>query len=175
MQESYQTMTDQQKSDPPTPLAQGIGLVLFVAICLAAGGLGGIVTYPRIPNWYAQLIKPSWNPPDWVFGPVWTTLYVLMAIAAWLVWRQGRFKSAKVPLTFFGLQLALNSLWSVLFFGLQRPDLAAVEIILLWFTIAVTIGSFWRRSRVSGWLLVPYLAWVSYAVTLNVAIWQLNR
>ncbi len=168
-------MSEPHELGRPTPLMQAVVLVVFVAICLAAGGLGGIVTYPQIPNWYAQLVKPSWNPPDWVFGPVWTTLYVLMAIAAWLVWRQAGFKSAKVPLAFFGLQLVLNSLWSVLFFGLQRPGLAAIEILLLWIAIVVTVVSFWRRSRWAGWLLVPYLAWVSYAITLNVAIWQLNR
>lgn len=153
---------------------QWVGLVVAILICLAVGGIGGMVTTPQIPGWYADLAKPAWTPPDWIFGPVWTLLYLMMAVAAWLVWRQAGFSGAKLPLTLFAVQLALNSLWSVLFFGLQNPGAAAVEIILLWAAILATLVGFWKRSKWAGGLLVPYLAWVSYAAALNVAIWRLN-
>ena len=153
---------------------QCVGLVVAIVICFAAAGLGGLVTSPNIPNWYADLAKPTWNPPDWIFGPVWSCLYLMMAVSAWIVWRQAGFAGAKLPLALFAVQLALNSLWSVLFFGLHSPGMAAVEIILLWMAILVTIITFWKRSRWAGTLLVPYLAWVSFAAVLNLAIWQMN-
>jgi tryptophan-rich sensory protein len=153
---------------------QAIGLVVAIVICFAAAGLGGLVTTPQIPNWYADLAKPNWTPPGWIFGPVWSCLYLMMAVAAWLVWRQHGFAGAKLPLTLFAIQLALNSLWSVLFFGLQNPGAAAVEIILLWVAILATLIAFWKRSRWAGGLLLPYLAWVSFAAVLNVAIWRMN-
>jgi tryptophan-rich sensory protein len=112
--------------------------------------------------------------PDWIFGPVWTLLYLMMAVSAWLVWRQAGFAGAKLPRALFAVQLALNSLWSVLFFGLQNPGAAAVEIVLLWLAILATTVSFFRQSKVAGWLMVPYLAWVSFASVLNFAIWRLN-
>ena len=151
-----------------------IGLVVSILICFAAAGIGSLATTPQIPGWYANLAKPTWTPPGWIFGPVWTLLYLMMAVAAWLVWRKAGFASAKLPLALFGIQLALNSLWSVLFFGLQNPGAAAVEIILLWAAILATMITFWRRSRVAGGLLTPYLAWVSFAAVLNVAIWRMN-
>ena len=151
-----------------------LGLLVSVAICFAAAGLGGLVTTPKIPGWYADLAKPIWTPPDWIFGPVWTLLYLMMGIAAWLVWRQAGFTNAKLPLALFAIQLSLNTLWSVLFFGLQNPGAAAVEIIVLWVAILATLIAFWKRSKWAGWLLVPYLAWVSYATVLNASIWQLN-
>ena len=153
---------------------QAIGLVVAIVLCFAAAGLGGLVTTPQIPNWYATIAKPTWTPPDWIFGPVWTLLYLMMAVAAWLVWRQNGFADAKLPLTLFAIQLALNSLWSVLFFGLQNPGAAAVEIILLWAAILATLIAFWKLSKWAGGLLAPYLAWVSFATVLNVAIWRLN-
>ena len=114
-----------------TQRARWIGLIVSIFICFAAAGLGGLVTNPKIPNWYAQLAKPVWTPPDWLFGPVWSMLYLMMAIAAWFVWRPKGFAGAKLPLALFAIQLALNSLWSVLFFGFQRPGAAAVEIVFL--------------------------------------------
>ena len=151
-----------------------IALAVFVLICFAAAGLGSLVTASQIPNWYADLAKPSWTPPDWIFGPVWTLLYLTMAFSAWLVWRQAGFAGAKLPLALFAIQLALNSLWSVLFFGLQNPGAAAVEIVLLWAAILATLLAFWKRSNLAGALLVPYLAWVGFAGALNVAIWLMN-
>ena len=158
----------------PSALQQVLGLAAFVVICFAAAGLGGLVTTPRIPTWYADLAKPAWTPPDWIFGPVWTALYLMMAFSAWLVWRQAGLAGARLPLALFAIQLVLNSLWSVLFFGLQSPGAAAVEIILLWAAILATLLAFWKRSNVAGALLVPYLAWVSFAAVLNVAIWWMN-
>jgi benzodiazapine receptor len=157
----------------PGTLHQRIGLAVFVLICFAAG-LGGLVTSPQIPGWYADLAKPAWTPPDWIFGPVWTLLYLMMAIAAWLVWRQDGFAGVKLPLALFAIQLVLNSLWSVLFFGLQSPGAAAVEIVLLWVAILATLIAFWRRSKLAGGMLMPYLAWVGFAAVLNFAIWRLN-
>jgi tryptophan-rich sensory protein len=153
---------------------QWIGLVVLIAICFAAAGLGSLVTTPRIPDWYAGLAKPTWTPPNWIFGPVWSCLYLMMAVAAWLVWRQAGLTGAKLPLALFAIQLALNSLWSALFFGLQNPGVAALEIVLLWVAILATLIAFWKRSPWAGGLLVPYLGWVSFAAALNVAIWRLN-
>ena len=153
---------------------QAVGLIIAIATCFAAAGIGGLVTTPQIPGWYANLAKPAWNPPNWIFGPVWSCLYLMMAVAAWLVWRQAGFAGAKLPLALFAIQLALNSLWSVLFFGLQNPGAAVIEIILLWAAILATLISFWKRSRWAGGLLVPYLAWVTFATVLNVAIWRMN-
>ena len=155
-------------------LPQAIGLVAAIVICFAAAGLGGLVTTPQIPNWYADLGKPTWTPPDWIFGPVWSLLYLMMAVAAWLVWREAGFAGAKWPLALFAIQLALNSLWSVLFFGFQNPGAAAIEIVILWTAILATLVAFWNRSMLAGGLLLPYLTWVSYAAVLNVAIWQMN-
>ena len=163
-------MSENQKS----PLAQAIGLFVAILICIVAAGLGAAVTTPQIPGWYASLAKPAWNPPDWIFGPVWSLLYLMMAVAAWLVWRRAGFAAAKLPLALFAIQLALNSLWSVLFFGLHNPGAAAVEIVMLWAAILVTLIAFWRQSRWAGGLLVPYLAWVSFASVLNFTIWRLN-
>jgi translocator protein len=125
-------------------------------------------------EWYAALNKPTWNPPAWVFGPVWSTLYMMMAVSAWLVWRQGGFARQRGPLTLFLVQLVLNAAWSPLFFGLQRPGVAFAEIIVLWLAIACTIIAFRRVHRIAASLLVPYLAWVSFAAFLNGTLWQLN-
>ena len=151
-----------------------LGLVVLVAICFAAAGIGGAVTTPKIDNWYATLVKPGWNPPNWIFGPVWSVLYLGMAIAAWLVWRQDGLAGAVGSLTLFGLQLVMNLAWSCLFFGLQSPGAAFAEVVLLWAAIAATMAAFWFRSTVAGLLFVPYLAWVSFAAVLNFAIWRLN-
>lgn len=151
-----------------------VGLIFFLVVCFAAAVIGSAATTPKIDGWYAALVKPTWNPPDWVFGPVWSVLYLAMGVAAWLVWRQGGIVGGKGPLTLFGVQLGLNVLWSGLFFGLESPGLAFAEILLLWAAIAATMTTFWFRSRIASVLLMPYLAWVSFAAILNFAIWRLN-
>lgn len=125
-------------------------------------------------DWYAALNKPTWNPPAWVFGPAWTLLYVMMATAAWFVWREGGWKQQGLALSMFVLQWALNALWTPIFFGWHRPGLAFAEIVLLWLALCVTIVLFWRVSSTAGWLLAPYLAWVTFAAALNFTIWRLN-
>lgn len=155
-------------------IRQAISLTLSVALCFAAAGLGSLFTRPAIEGWYASLHKPSWTPPNWVFAPVWTALYLGMAIAVWLVWRQRGFSGAKLPLALFAAQLALNVAWSGLFFGLRTPGAALAEIVLLWLFILATAVAFWPVSRAAGWLMLPYLLWVTYAAGLNFSIWRLN-
>lgn len=150
-------------------------LAVFLAACLAAGGLGASWSRDALASWYPTLRKPSWNPPNWVFGPVWTALYVSMAVAAWTVWRRRDRASVAMPLGLFGFQLLLNAMWSPLFFNLRSPGLALVDIALLWTTILATIGVFRRISTAATVLLIPYLAWVTFASSLNAAIWSLNR
>ena len=125
--------------------------------------------------WYEQLVKPAWTPPGWLFGPVWTVLYGLMGVAAWLVWKRRGFAGAPNALGAFIVQLALNAAWSWLFFGLRRPGLALLDILLLWAAIAITALLFWRHRGLAAALLVPYLLWVSFAACLNFEIWRLNR
>lgn len=151
-----------------------LALAGFLLLSFAAGALGGRATYPAIPGWYQSLEKPSWTPPDWLFGPAWTTLYILMGVAAWLVWRHGGWRSQKRPLTLFVVQVVLNALWSIFFFGMRNPGLGMVEIVVLWLAILATLIAFWRVSRVAGGLMVPYLGWVTFAAALNFAIWRLN-
>ncbi len=157
-----------------SPARDLTALTVSLALCFAVAGLGGYWTAQGLGPWYEGLRRPSWTPPNWVFGPVWTALYVSMALAAWLVWRRRGFFEARFPLGLFGLQLALNLAWSGVFFALRRPGLAFGEILLLWATILATLLAFGRVSRVAGWLLAPYLAWVTFAVALNLAIWRLN-
>lgn len=167
--------TDEAKGEHEmTRSARWLGLVVFLVACLAAGGLGAIATTPEIAGWYSTLVKPSWNPPAGVFGPVWTTLYLMMGVAAWSVWKPAGLKAAARPLTLFGAQLGLNVAWSWIFFGLHQPGWAFVEIVILWLAIVATTVAFFRRTPVAGWLLVPYLAWVSFAGVLNFTIWRLN-
>lgn len=149
-------------------------LAAFVLVCFVAAGLGSLVTTPRIGGWYAGLEKPFFNPPSWLFGPVWTVLFLAMAVAGWLVWRRRGFSGAPVAFALFGVQLALNVLWSVLFFGLRSPGAALVEIVVLWSFILATLLAFARIHRGAGLLLAPYLAWVTFAAILNLAIWYLN-
>jgi len=125
-------------------------------------------------EWYATLKKPSWNPPGWIFGPVWSALYTMMAVAAWRVWKRGGFIAQRRPLALFLTQLVLNAIWTPLFFGLHRPGIAFGEIVLLWLAIAATLAAFHLVSRAAGWLLAPYLVWVSFATMLNFALWRLN-
>jgi tryptophan-rich sensory protein len=156
------------------PLREWLGLAGFIVICFAAAGIGGAFTGPAIGGWYALLKKPAFNPPNWIFGPVWTVLYLSMALAAWLIWKRQGFAGAMLPFTFFFIQLALNCLWSIIFFGLHNPGLACADIILLWSAIAATLLLFYRISPAAGGLLIPYLAWVSYAALLNFALWRMN-
>ena len=148
-----------------------LALLAWLAVSFGAAAMGGLF----MPGeWYASLKKPSWNPPGWIFGPVWTALYTMMAVAAWLVWRQGGWGKQRKALLIFLAQLALNAVWTPLFFGLHRPGVAFAEIVLLWLAIAATIAAFRSVSRVAAWLLAPYLAWVSFAAVLNFALWRLN-
>ncbi|MDE3135241.1 MAG: tryptophan-rich sensory protein [Acidobacteriota bacterium] len=147
-------------------------LTLFFAICFFAAWLGSRFTRPSLAPWYASLAKPFWTPPNWVFGPAWTILFALMAIAGWLVWRQTGYLT--LPMVLFALQLVLNVAWSWLFFGMQSPAAGMLEIVFLWLAILATTIVFWRLNHVAGWLFVPYLAWVAYAASLNFAIWRMN-
>lgn len=147
-------------------------LIAFFAVCFGAAWLGSWFTRPALTPWYAELAKPSWTPANWVFAPAWTTLFALMAIAGWLVWRQAGIGS--IPLKLFAIQLVLNVTWSGLFFGLKSPPAAMIEIVILWLAILATTIAFWRVDRLAGWLFLPYLIWVAYAATLNFSIWRLN-
>lgn len=146
-----------------------------IALCFAVAGLGSLFTTPAIAGgWYAALQRPAWSPPNWVFGPVWTLLYLSMAVAAWLVWRERGFSGAAWPLAFFAAQLLLNAAWSPLFFGAKQLGWAFVEIVFMWAAILATLVSFWRVSAWAGGLLVPYQLWVTFAAALNFAIWRMN-
>jgi tryptophan-rich sensory protein len=147
----------------------------FLVLCFAVAGVGGMWTASSVGPWYQALQKPPFNPPGWVFGPVWTVLYAMMAVAAWLVWRKAGFAGAAVPLAVFAVQLALNLAWSGLFFGLRQLGWAFADIVLLWIAIAATIAAFACVSAPAAWLIAPYLAWVSFASLLNFRIWTLNR
>ncbi len=153
----------------------GLVLVGFIMASFLAAAIGGYATAESVRTWYPLLNKPVWNPPSWVFGPAWTLLYTLMSIAAWRVWRRRDKVETGKALRFFFTQLVLNAFWSVLFFGLQNPQWALVEIIALWSVLAVIQRAFWRIDRIAGILWIPYLAWVSFATALNAAIWWLNR
>jgi len=150
-------------------------LVASIIGCEAAGGIGSIFTTSAIPTWYATLQKPSFTPPNYVFAPVWLTLYLLMGISVFLVWRKGLAeRGVKTALTVFLVQLILNILWSVIFFGLKSPLGGVIIIVLLWIAILITIIRFFRISPAAGGLLIPYIIWVSIAANLNVGIWTLN-
>ena len=150
-------------------------LVASIAACVVAGMVGSLFTTPAIPTWYAALEKPAFTPPNSVFAPVWITLYLLMAVAAFLIWRRGLDeKAVKSALLIFLIQLILNGSWSIVFFGLKSPIAGVAVILLLWIAILVTIIRFFRLSHVAGWLLIPYIVWVSIAANLNVWVWLLN-
>jgi tryptophan-rich sensory protein len=157
-------------------MSNTLKFIIAVAVPLVVGGLSGFATSGGVATWYPTLTKPSFNPPAWVFGPTWTVLYIMMGVAAFLVWREG-FSTAGVKgaLALFAVQIALNGLWSILFFGMHQPGWALVEIIALWLAILATMVLFWRVVPLAGMLLLPYLAWVSFATVLNGALWWLNR
>lgn len=150
-------------------------LIISILIAEAAGAIGSIFTVPSIGGWYATLVRPDIAPPNWVFGPVWTMLFALMGIAAFLVWRRGLDRAdVKATLSIFIGQLVLNVLWSLIFFGLHSPGGAFAELIVLWLAIIATIIAFARISKVAAWLLAPYILWVTFAAYLNFMIWTLN-
>lgn len=151
-----------------------VSLLFFIVACLAIGGAGAALTTAEIGGWYRTIAKPSWNPPDAIFGPVWTTLYIMMAIAGWLVWQNCDRKQRRVPMIWFAIQLVLNLAWSLVFFRMHAMGLAFAELVALWLAIVVTMLLFFRRSTVAGLLLVPYLCWVTFAGVLNFTIWRLN-
>jgi benzodiazapine receptor len=152
-------------------------ILSVVVTCLVIGYFSGIVTRSAIMDWYPTLIKPSFNPPNWIFAPVWSMLYVMMGVAAGLVWDRmdSNREVVKKALIVFAIQLALNALWSYLFFGLHNPMLAGLEIIILWLVIYETYLQFSKINKIAGYLLMPYLAWVSFAMVLNASIWWLNK
>ena len=160
--------------DRKTPATAGL-LLVCIAIPLLAGAIGSIFTMEAIPTWYATLQKPSFSPPAWVFGPVWTTLFILMGIALFIVVKDG---IGTVPVrhavAFFAAQILVNTLWSFVFFGLRSPFLGLIDILLLVVLIAGTMVTFYRVSKVAAWLLAPYLCWVSFATAVNAAVWVLN-
>jgi len=158
-----------------TRLRSAAALIVSTGTCLLVGVSGSLVTATSVREWYPQIQKPSWTPPGAVFGPVWTVLYVLMGVSAWLIWRDIVGNARRTAMLIFTTQLVLNGTWSLLFFGLRSPGWAALEIVLLWSSIVATMLAFVRISRLAAGLLLPYLLWVSYAATLNVAIWNLNR
>ena len=159
-------------------------LVIAISVSLGAGVIGSFFTAPAVQSdWYVELIKPSLNPPAWVFGPVWTLLFILMGVAVWLVWKRGFGEmGVKRALIFFDIQLVLNVLWSIIFFGLtsltingfNNIGIALIEIVFLWLAILATIIAFYKISKLAAWLLLPYILWVSFATYLNYAIWVLN-
>ena len=150
-------------------------LVAFIILCLAVSSVGGAITATSVDTWYQTLEKPSFNPPDWVFAPVWTALYILMGLAAWRIWRFRSIANTVKALSIFGVQLGLNLSWSILFFGLQRVDLALIEIFILLATIVLNAFLFWRIDRLAGLIFVPYVLWVTFATILNASIWLLNE
>jgi benzodiazapine receptor len=151
-----------------------IALMVALLLCYGAAAVGGLASTGGGGTWYADLEKPSWTPPSWVFGPVWTALYGMMAVAAWLIWQDRRRRRVAAPILLFAVQLALNAAWSPLFFAMHRPGLAFADIVLLWLALMATVWLFLRRRAIAGLLLVPYLLWVSFAAALNFTIWRLN-
>jgi translocator protein len=165
-------MTKVPETSEVSPAGQVLALGAWVGLCFLTAWAGSRFTPGES---YLQLQKPSWTPPGYLFGPVWSILYLSMGVAAWLVWRRAGFSGARLALTLFVVQLILNGMWSWIFFGMQRPGLAFAEILVLWSMILVTTLTFWRVTATAGMLFLPYLAWVSFAAFLNYSIWQLNK
>jgi tryptophan-rich sensory protein len=159
-----------------TPSSRSWPAAAIVAACLLGTFGAAAIGAQFMPGaWYEGLARPPLTPPNWIFGPVWTALYALMGLAAAIVWMKSGWRAARVPLAVYALQLALNSLWSALFFGMHRPDLALVDIVVLWLAIAATMAAFAKHSKLAAAMLAPYLAWVSFATYLNAGFWWLNR
>lgn len=157
----------------PSLQKQALGLLGWLAASFITGGIGAIASVSAA-SFYRQLVQPPWAPPAWLFGPVWSVLYVLMGIAAWLVWREHGFKGASTALKLFVAQLLANALWTWLFFAWHLGAVSLAEIVMLWLLIASTIVAFWRLHRLAAVLLLPYLAWVSFATALTYSLWRLN-
>lgn len=151
--------------------ANAVALFGFIVLCFAAAAIGGL--FPP-DEWYRTLVRPSFAPPNWVFGPVWTVLYLMMAVAVWLVWKESGFAAARLAITAFVVQLLLNAAWTIIFFGWHAPGIAFLEIVALWLAIVVTMALFRRHSKTAALLLLPYLAWVGFASVLNYGFWSLN-
>jgi translocator protein len=151
-----------------------IPLVISIILAQSAGIIGSFFTASSVATWYSTLTKPLWNPPSWLFAPVWIALYALMGLAAHLVWQNRTVPGAKWALTFYLIQLILNALWSIIFFGMKNPELAFIEIIILLVFIIITTILFWRINYIAGALMIPYILWVSFATFLNFTIWKLN-
>lgn len=157
------------KTSPWLPLG------IFLGLAFLAAFIGGFATSTSVETWYATLQKPSWNPPRWVFGPVWTLLYILMSVSAWRVWRQGSPNEARRTVRLFAAQLGLNALWSILFFGLHRVGLALIDVLVLWLVLIRIQVRFYVADKLAAVLWAPYVIWVTFATVLNAAIWDLNR
>lgn len=152
-----------------------VKLIISIVIPVAVGATAGFFTATGVDSWYQTINKPSWNPPSWIFAPVWTTLYVMMGIALYLVWKSDSSDNLKkTAISLFAVQLILNFFWSFIFFNQQQPGWALVEIIAMWVFILLTIFAFAQVSKPAAWLLVPYISWVSFATILNYTIWELN-
>ena len=156
-------------------LKNWLPLGLFVVLAFAAAGIGWLATRAGAESWYPTLRKPEWTPPSSVFGPVWTLLYILMAVATWRAWGKGATAAARRTVSLYSAQLTLNALWSILFFGLRQPGAALVEILVLWAVLVLILVRYWKLDRLAAWLWMPYVAWVTFAASLNGAIWSLNR
>jgi len=154
-----------------------VKIAIALIVCLMVGYSASVVTRPSVETWYPTLVKPIFNPPNWIFMPMWTLLYILMAVAAGLVWDKIKEQNVEVKkaLGFFLIQLTLNAIWSYLFFGLKNPMLALIEIALLWLMIYETYLKFVKINKIAGYLLIPYMAWVAFAAVLNASIWWLNK
>jgi benzodiazapine receptor len=152
-------------------IASLVALLGFIAASILAATTGAVF---RPGQWYEQLSKPFWRPPNGLFPPTWAVLYLTIAVSGWLVWRVASLSSAVLPLTIYFLQLGLNAAWSPIFFGMRRPDLAFLEILALWAAIVATVIAFYPIHAVAAWLLLPYLAWVTFAAALNFSVWRLN-
>jgi len=149
-------------------------LLISILVVFSAGFIGSLFTTPNISTWYAFINKPSFSPPNWLFAPAWTLLYILMAISAFLIWQERDNLKTKQALTFYGIQLILNTLWSIIFFGMHNPGLASLEIIILWLFILITLIKFYKINKTAGLLFIPYLLWVSFASILNLFVWMIN-
>lgn len=150
-------------------------LALFLLLSFSAAAIGAIATSSGVHTWYPSIAKPSWTPPNWLFAPVWALLYIAMAIAGWRVWRQGSPIEARHTFRLFGAQLALNALWSILFFALHDIGWALIDVLVLWFVLVRLLARFLAADRIAAWLWTPYVLWVTFATLLNAAVWELNR
>jgi tryptophan-rich sensory protein len=165
---------DENMPTRPDHRTRVFALIAFMVLCLIISAFGGAVTATSVNDWYATLDKPSFNPPNWLFAPVWTAIYFMIAFSGWRVWLKTGLANAKGPFGLYAAQLALNLAWSFLFFGAESPALALIDIVILLVVIIANMIAFWRIDRLAGMLLVPYAAWVGFATILNAAVWQLN-